>query len=77
MKKEFSREEHEAFFERHFDYDAEDVENKALAEKIYRNSSAKVKELTQQLIDGEVVDEPTFVFELSNMILAHEYQNKF
>ena len=77
MKKEFSKEEQEAFFERHFDYDAEDEENKALAENLYQKSSAKVKELTQQLIDGEVVDEPTFVLELSNMILAHEYQNKF
>ena len=77
MKREFSKEEREAFFERHFEYDAEDEENRAVAEQLYSDSTKKVRTLTQQLIDGEVVDEPTFVFELSNLILAHEYRKLF
>ena len=77
MKYEFSVEEREAFFERHFDYEAEDAENKAVAERIYAESSAKVNALTEQLTDGEVVDENAFVLELKNMILANEYRNKF
>lgn len=77
MKFEFSGEEREAFFERHFDYEAEDAENRAAAERVFTESSAKVTTLTEQLVDGEVVDEKMFVRELSNMILANEYRNKF
>lgn len=73
----FSEEEKEAFFEQHFDYEAEDAVNQKIANHIFTESSAKVLELTEQLSNGEVVDEPTFVFELSKMILAHEYQENF
>ena len=77
MKHEFSNEEREAFFEKYFDYEAEDAENKAVAERIYAESSAKVAALTEQLTDGEVVDEKAFVLELQTLILANEYRNKF
>ena len=77
MKYEFSNEERETFFERHFDYEAEDAENKTAAECIYEKSRERVASLTEQLIDGEVVDEQAFSLELKNLILSHEYRNKF
>lgn len=77
MNHEFTNEEREAFFERHFDYESEDAENKAVADQVFEKNAVKVREMTEQLSDGEAVDEPTFVLALSNMILAHEYQKKF
>lgn len=77
MKREFSQEEREAFFEQHFDYEADDAENKEIADRIFAESQTEVRELTERLSDGEAIDEPTFVLQLSNMILAHEYRKIF
>ena len=77
VKYEFRSEEHEAFFERYFDLEKKDVENKVIAEQIFEKSAAKVEEMIEQLMIGEAIDEPTMVLELSNMILAHQYQQKF
>ena len=74
---EFRSEEYEAFFERYFDLEKKDVENKVIAEQIFEKSVAKVEEMIEQLMIGEAIDEPTMVLELSNMILAHQYQQKF
>ena len=77
MMYEFRSEKHEAFFERYFDLEKKDVENKVIAEQIFEKSAAKVEEMIEQLMIGEAIDEPTMVLELSNMILAHQYQQKF
>lgn len=77
LKYEFTAEEREAFFEQHFDYESEDAINKEIADQIFVESSAQVMDLTERLSNGEVIDEPTFVLELSKMILAHEYQEIF
>ena len=74
---EFSDEEREAFFEQHFDCEAENSLNKEVAERIFKESEEKVTLLTEQLGNGELVDEPTMVFELSNMILANKYRKIF
>ena len=60
---EFRSEEHEAFFERYFDLEKKDVENKVIAEQIFEKSAAKVEEMIEQLMIGEAI--------------AHQYQQKF
>ena len=73
----FAPEEWEAFFERHFDCERSDDENRASADRIYAESRKKVSELSRQLMDGEAIDEPTMVFEVASMILAYGYRKKF
>lgn len=77
VKHEFSQEEKEAFFEQHFDYEADAAENKEIADRIFYESQMNVRQMTERLSDGEAIDEPTFVLQISNLILAHEYQKSF
>lgn len=69
---QFSAGEKEAFFEQNFDYDAEDEETILRAQQIVEDSREEVSALVEMLSDGEMIDEPTLIFNIERLFLAKE-----
>lgn len=67
----------EAFFERYFSVDETEMKNLESAWKVYFTSIFECSLIAEKIYDGEVVDEPSVVLALQNLILGCKYVNRF
>lgn len=70
----------EAFFERYFEYgDDKDTvfSNLESSLDVFFRSHKECSVFAEQISDGEVVDVPTVMLALQNLILSHKYEEQF